>query len=153
VSIVNPHTEEEIEGYNGIAAGKIMDSVAAAQKILTKEHGKPMKRKMLVKFRKDESSVRELIAEGDVGKAWPACAAFAKKTEKMAPAFQEMSKKLETELIAATEKKFDELEALVARGETKDAIKELKQFSRYLAGTSLEERAKSLADKLDPPKS
>ena len=152
VSIVNPHTLAEIEGYNGGSAGKIMDSVDAAQKMLTKEHGKPIKRKTLLKFRKEEGKVRELIAEGNLAKAWTSYAGMAKKTAKMPKPFQDIAKKVQDDLLAATGKKLDEMDGLVARGVTKDGERELRKFARHLKGTSLEERVKALSEKLNPPK-
>jgi len=152
VSIVNPHTLAEIEGYNGGNSSKIMDSVSAAQKMLTKEHGKPIKRKTLLKFRKDEGKVRALISDGSLSKAWPAFAGMEKKTAKMAAPFQDIVKKMRGDLIAASSKKLDELDGLVARGETKGVASELRGFGKYLKGTSLEERVTALAEKLNPPK-
>jgi len=153
VSIVNPHTLAEIEGYNGGSSGKIMDSVDAAQKMLTKAHGKPIKRKTLIKFRKEETKVRALMAAGDLGKAWSGYAGMAKKTAKMSKPFQDIAKKIQDDLLTASGKKLDELDALVARGETKGVSNELRSLARYLKGTDLEGRVSALAAKLNPPKS
>ena len=153
VAIVNPHTLEKYEGWNGGSSGRIMDAVKEAQKALTKTHGKPVKRKSLKKIRKEEAKVRALLANGELAKAWTGYAGLAKKVAKQPDAIKAIAAKCQEDLLAASEKKLTELEALVARGEVKAASKELRGIARSLKGTRLEARAQALAEKIKPPKS
>ncbi|MHC4955354.1 MAG: hypothetical protein ACYTGZ_15990 [Planctomycetota bacterium] len=152
ISVVNPHTQEEIRGWNGGGGSTIMDAVKEAQKALTKQYGKPVSRKTLKKVRAEEKKALALLKDGDLGKAWSTYAALAKKTAKQGDAIKVIVKNIQNDLLVASEKKLIELEALVARGETKVAAKELRTFARSLKGTRLEERAKALALKIKPPK-
>jgi hypothetical protein len=153
VAIVNPHTLEKFAGWNGGSSGKIMEAVDEAQKALKKEYGKPVSRKDLMKVRKEENKVRKLLKAGDLGKAWTLYAGFDKKVSKKGKAFQELSKKLEADLLAASDKVLTELEAAAARGETKQVEKELRKLARPLKGTSLEERVNKLAEAVKPVES
>ena len=153
VAIVNPHTLEKFDGWNGGSSGKIMDAVDVAQKALKKEYGKPVSRKDLMKVRKEENKVRKLLKAGDLGKAWTLYAGFDKKVSKKGKAFASLSKKLHADLLAASDKTLTELEAAAARGETKQVEKELRKLARPLKGTSLEARVKALAEKVKPVES
>lgn len=153
VAIVNPYSLEKFDSWNGGTAGQIMDAVETAKKILVKEHGKSVSRKDLIKVQKAEGKIRKLVKAGDLGKAWTQYAGFAKKMSKKPAAFQNISKKLQTDLLAASDKVLTELEAAAARGETKQVEKELRKLMRPLKGTPLEERANKLAEKVKPVKS
>ena len=152
VAIVNPHTLEKFDGWNGGSSGKIMDAVGEAKKVLQKQYGKSISRKSLVKVRKEEAKVRKELDSGNLGKAWALCAGFEKKVAKKGAAFVAIASKLKSDLVEATGKKLDELEGLVARDETKAAERELRSFIRYLKGTALEQRANDLMAKIKPPK-
>jgi hypothetical protein len=151
IAIVNPYTLEKFSGWNGGSLKQIISEVEKAQDILTKEHGKPVSRKLLVKVRKEEEKVRERLGAGDLGKAWVLCAGFDKQFEGKGAAIDTIGAKLKADLVEATTKKLDELDALVARGETKAAEKELRSFIRHLKGTPLEQRANDLMAKINPP--
>ncbi|MHC4939418.1 MAG: hypothetical protein ACYTHK_10650 [Planctomycetota bacterium] len=151
VAIVNPHTLEKVDGWNGGSAGKIMDAVDELKKELKKQYGKPISRKILAKTRKEEDKVRKELDAGNLGKAFVLCAGFEKKLAKKGPAFVAMADKLKADIMTAATKKVEECEGLVARGETKAAEKELKKFIRYLKGTPLEARADELMKKINPP--
>ena len=153
VAIVNPYTLEKFDSWNGGPSGKIMDAVDAAKKIMKKEYGKPVSRKDLIKVRKEENKVRKLLKEGDLAKAWTLYAGFAKKVSKKGKTFQELSKKLEADLLAASDKILTELEAAAARGETKQVEKELRKLARPLKGTALDERVNKLAESVKPVES
>ena len=105
----------------------------------------------MAKTRKEEAKVRAELDAGNLGKAFVGLAGFEKKVAKKGAAFVAMSDKLKADIMAAAGKKLDELEALVARGETKAAGKELRSFIRYLKGTPLEQRAADLMTKIKPP--
>jgi len=151
VAIVNPWTLEAFDGWNGGSAGKIMDAVDEAKKVLQKEHGKGLSRKTLQKFRDDEADVRKELAAGDFRKAWTEYRKFQKKVQGEADPIVKMGEELYKDLLAATEKKLDEIEAMHGRGETKEAERELRMLARYLKDTPLEEKANELMKKFDPP--
>jgi len=151
LAVVNPHTLERFAGFNGGSVGQITDEVESLKKVLKKQHGKPLSRKTLAKTKKGEAKVRAELDAGNLGKAFVGLAGFEKKVAKKGAAFVAMSDKLKADIMAAAGKKLDELEGIVARGETKAAEKELKSFIRYLKGTPLEQRAADLMTKIKPP--
>ena len=150
VAIVNPHTLEKFDGWNGGSAGKIMDAVEEAKKKLQKEYGKSVSRKDLMKVRKDEAKVRAPLAKGDLGKAWTLYAGFDKKISKKGKAFAKISEDLKAELLKLTETRLDELERMISKGDLKQAEKELRTLARPLKGTPLEERLTKLAAMVKP---
>ncbi|MEM8885424.1 MAG: hypothetical protein AAGD14_15260 [Planctomycetota bacterium] len=148
VAIVNPHTLQTFAGWNGGSAGKIMDAVEDAKKQLQKEYGKSISRKALAKYRKDEAKVRKELEKGAIGKSWTLFKGHAKKYEKKGKAFVDQCNKLQQELLDATSKHLDELDAAIARGDTKKAERELKSLQRALKGTELEARVGQILAKL-----
>jgi len=145
-AIVNPHTLEEMENIKGgYGAGTLVDLVKEKKKELEKEHGKSISRKDLEKVKKSSAEIHEMIDAGDLTRALSDCAKLEKSVAK-SPALLEMAGKVAADVQTACAKQLDELEAQIARGETKDAAKELGPLARALKGTPLEERANTLLE-------
>jgi len=144
-AIVNPHTLEKMDSWKGsYAAGKLVDAATTAKKALVKQYGKGIKRKDLRKVNKEAAKTRATLEKGTLLKALGSAQALWKKLAKKPKALQAIAAKLLDECFAATEKRLDELEAVIGRGETKDAARELGPLVRALKGSRLEERAHKL---------
>lgn len=147
-AIVNPHTLEKFDSWKGsYSAGKLMDAVAAAKKILNKQHGKSVSRKKLRKLRKDEDKARAELDKGNVAKAMTGWRDVSKKATKFPDTVQEIPDKLLADILKVAGEQLDELEAVIGRGELKSAARSLGSLSRALKGTALEKRAVDLLTK------
>ncbi len=146
-AVIDPYTLEEMDTIKGgYGAGSLMDLVAVKKKDLEKQHGKGVSRKTLTKVKDADAGVRKELAAGNLAKALADSAALQKKVAKEAPAIVEMAEKTGVEVLAAAGTKLDEIEAMLARGEKAEAMKQLGPLSRALKGTTLEERALALLE-------
>ena len=144
-AVIDPYTLEKMSFIGGsYGAGKLVDQVTEARKVLVKQHGKGIKRKDLRKVNKEAAKTRALLEKGELVKALKASQAQWKKLAKKPKGLQEIVAKLLEESFAAAEKQLDEIEAVIGRGEKKSAARTLMPLARVLKGTRLEERADKL---------
>jgi hypothetical protein len=144
-AIVDPHTLEEMDNIKGgYGAGTLQDLVTAKKKELEKAHGKGVSRKTLTKVKEADAGIRKALADGNLVKALTDSAALQKKVAKESPAIVEMAQKTGVEVLEAAGKQLDEIEAMITRGESAAAMKQLGPLSRALKGTTLEDRALGL---------
>jgi hypothetical protein len=144
-AIVNPHTLEEMEHIRGSYSGKtLMGIVKTHRKALAKEYGKSISRKALTKVRKQQQAIEEEVQKEQYAKALTSTAKLEKSVAKQPAALVEMVGKTKAGVVAACGKRLDSLEALIGRGEKREAARELGPLSRALKGTSLEARANEL---------
>jgi len=147
-AIVNPHTEEEMENIKGgYGAGSLMDIVSARRKELVKQYGKGASRKTLNKVKDASADIRKELADGDLTKALTESAALEKKMAKEGDAIMDMVAKVRADVLEAAGKQLDELEAMIGRGEAREAGRELSRLARHLKGTAFEERVNDLIAK------
>ena len=148
-AIVNPHTLEEMTSFlGGQSAKTLMGAVDEQKKALEKQYGKSMRRKDLARFQKDVAEIRAHVTLGDLDKALKGVDKLVKDTEKQAEALQKKAAELQTEVVAATTKRLDEIEAVIQRGETKGLKRELMSLGYATRGTDLESRVKELQEAL-----
>jgi len=146
--VVNPYTLEEMESWSGGQSAKtIMESVKAHKKELEDQYGPSTSRKVLNKMREEAADVRASLAEGDHWKALTSTEKLAKSAEKYGPGVQKLVSDLQGEVLGATGKRLDELEAMLGGEDAAKAEREIKKLARALRGTALEERAAALEEK------
>ena len=148
ISIVDPHTEEEIDNsseWTARNAKTLMEAATAVQETLEEEHGKGMKRKDLRKVDDAEADAAKAIGKKDFSKAIKAVEKIAKKGKKWPEAMQERFKEMREHVAEAAGEALDEIEAL---DDPKEAKRLLSRFKNKLKGTGHEDRAKALYAKL-----
>lgn len=152
ISIVDPHTEEEIVNsgeWTARTAKTIMEAATAALETLQEEHGKGMKRKDLRKVDDAEGDAAKAISKKDFAKAIKAVEKIAKKGKDWPEGMQERFKAMQEHVANAASEALDEIEAL---DDAKEAKRLLGRFKNKLKGTGHEDRAKALYAKLSEKK-
>ena len=152
ISIVDPHTEEEITNsseWTARSAKTIMEAATSAMDTLQDEHGKGMKRKDLRKVDDAEGDAAKAIGKKDFAKAMKAVEKIAKKGSKWPEAMQERFKSMREHVSNAASEALDEIEAL---DDPKEAKRLLGRFKNKLKGTGHADRAKALYAKLSEKK-
>lgn len=145
--VVDPYTLEEMGNIKGgYGVGLLTDLVEQKHKELVKQHGKGVSRKTLTKVKEADAGIRKELAAGNLAKALTDSAALQKKVAKEAPAIIELAGKTGVEVLAAAAKQLDDIEAMIARGDKDEAMKQLGPLARALKGTTLEERSLALLE-------
>ena len=143
--IVNPHTLEEVEKWQGgdASAGAVEEAVLVLRKALEKEHGKGVSRKEIRAVGESEKKVATLQEKGDYALALAELAKAAGKAKDWPETLTQRLAKTKEAVVEAAKAALDKVEADAA-SDAAAAKKELARLAPKLKGTGLEERAKAL---------
>jgi hypothetical protein len=144
-AVINPWTLEEFDSFTGGRSAKtLMKMVKAARNVLTAEHGDGVARKDLRRIRDGGAEIGERIAGGELAKAFAQLRKLSSWAETKPEAIRRELASIEEKTIEAGTKRLDELEAMIARGASREAARELRPLARALGGTKLQARAEEL---------
>ena len=148
-AFVNPHTEEEISNIKGgSSAGKIMEEVANASKLLVEQHGPSLARTDVRAVDALSAECNEILGKKGAGKALSHLNAKSKKLLKKGRRVEELVNGVRENLLAKAGEELDKAEELIDGGDAKGAKKILSSLKLALKKTDLEARVAELSEKL-----
>ena len=148
-AIVDPHTEEQMQGLSGgQSAKKLMELVEAHKKTLEEKHGPSLSRKDVKAVEECKKECNELLAEKGAGKALAQLKKDSKKLVKKGERIEAMVLEFEKELMGKAAEELDEADGLIEAGEISDAKKILSSLKSALRKTDLEARVDELYQKI-----
>ena len=148
-AIVNPHTEEEMQGLpGGQSTGRLMEVVEIQKKALVAKHGPSLSRKDVRAVEECKVECRAILADKGAGKALTQLAKDAKKLEKKGERIAGMVDEFRKELLAKAGEELDQAEQLVDGGDVAAAKKILASLKSAVRKTDLEARVEALYAKI-----
>jgi soluble cytochrome b562 len=148
-AIVDPHTEEELQGISGGQSAKqLMEIVAAHKKTLEEKHGPSLSRKDVRAVEECKVECNELLKEKGAGKALTQLAKDGKKLEKKGERIAAMVEEYRKELMEKAGEELDQADQLIGEGDVSAAKKILSSLKSAVKKTDLEERVNALYEKI-----
>jgi len=148
-SIVDPHTEEEMEALpGGRSAGQLMESVENQKKALVEKYGPSLSRKDVKAVKDCRKECLAIADDKGIGKALAQFEKEAKKLEKAGERIAKMVEDVRVELMAKASEELDKAADLIDQGEMSEAKKILGSLKSVVRKTDLENRVAELYQKI-----
>ncbi len=137
--LVNPHTEEEMHAIKGgYSASSLMDAVTEAQKKLTKEYGRGMKRKTVARINAGIMASSRLAAKDDWDGALKLLTKVAPKVQDLPEAFQEKIQEARENIMKSARSRLDAIKEM----DPKEAKRAVSRFMGKARNTGLLKEAR-----------
>jgi len=148
-AIVDPHTEEELQGLSGGQSAKqLMEIVATHKKTLEEKHGPSLSRKDVKAVEACRKECEGLLAEKGAGKALTQFAKESRKLAKKGERIEAMLEEVQKELLGKAAEELDEADGMIESGDVSGAKKILASLKSAVKKTDLEARVDELYEKI-----